>query len=108
LADTEFDTPQFTAAVRQRQWRAVVGINGNRQLADGRVLKDLYCQAQRGCQGQLAGFESPLTIAWFWLKRADVQHEIRLAAATYPYSGGYLIRLGRRRWSMELFKSKLI
>jgi hypothetical protein len=34
LADTEFGTPKFTAAVRGRgrQWRAVVGIKGDRAL----------------------------------------------------------------------------
>jgi hypothetical protein len=50
LADTEFGTPQFTAAVQQRQWRAVVGMKGNRKLSDGRSVKDLYRKAKRGCQ----------------------------------------------------------
>jgi hypothetical protein len=103
LADTEFGTPRFVSAVRQRQWRPVVGIKGNRQLVDGRSLKDLYRNAKRGCQVRLVGFDYPLTISWFWLKRAEGKRELRFVASTYPYSGAYLVRLGRRRWAIEGF-----
>jgi Transposase DDE domain len=103
LADTEFGTPQFTAAVQQRQWRAVVGMKGNRKLSDGRSVKDLYRKAKRGCQVRVSGFERPLTLSWFWLKRADGKRELRFVASTYPYSGVYLVRLGRQRWAIEGF-----
>jgi hypothetical protein len=103
LADTEFGTPRFVSAVRQRQWRPVVGIKGNRQLVDGRSLKDLYRNAKRGCQVRLVGFDYPLTISWFWLKRAEGKRALRFVASTYPYSGAYLVRLGRRRWAIEGF-----
>ncbi|MBD1848853.1 hypothetical protein H6F87_02320 [Cyanobacteria bacterium FACHB-502] len=57
LADTEFGTVDFLAAVRQRSWRAVVGMRCNRKLWDG----------------------------------------------SDPYSGVYLVRLGRQRWAIEGF-----
>jgi hypothetical protein len=103
LADTEFGTAQFITAVRRRKWRAVVGIKGNRKLSDGRSVKDLYRNAKRGCQVHLSGLASPLTLSWFWLKRADGKRELRFVASTHPYSGVYLVRLGRRRWAIEGF-----
>jgi hypothetical protein len=103
LADTEFGTAQFITAVRRRNWRAVVGIKGNRKLSDGRSVKDLYRNAERGCQVHLSGLASPLTLSWFWLKRADGKRELRFVASTHPYSGVYLVRLGRQRWAIEGF-----
>jgi Transposase DDE domain len=103
LADTEFGTPLFVSAVRDRQWRAVVGFKGNRKLQDGRSVKDLYRKAKRGAQVQVEGFDYPVTLSWFWLKRADGKRELRFVASTYPYSGAYLIRLGRQRWAIEGF-----
>jgi hypothetical protein len=103
LADTEFGTPGLIAAVRQRKWRAVVGMKGNRKLEDGRSLKDLYRQSKRGCQVQVMGFDAPLTISWFWLKRAEGKRELRFVASTHAYSGVYLVCLGRRRWAIEGF-----
>ncbi|WP_228015871.1 transposase [Leptolyngbya ectocarpi] len=102
-ADTEFGTVDFLGAVRQRNWRAVVGIKNSRLLHDGRKLKDLPGNAKRGLQVYLKDMDYPLTISWFWLKRADNKRELRFVASTHPYSGVYLIRLGRKRWAIEGF-----
>jgi hypothetical protein len=51
----------------------------------------------------LDGITIPLTVSWFWLKQADGKRELRFVASTYPYSGAYLIRLGRKRWAIEGF-----
>ena len=102
-ADTEFGSVDFLTAVRRRGWRAVVGIKNNRLLQDGRKLKDLPGQAKRGQQVYLKDIDYPLTISWFWLKRADNKRERRFVASTYPYSGVYLVRLGRKRWAIEGF-----
>lgn len=101
--DTEFGTVQFLKAVRQRRWRAVVGLRNDRRLSDGRRLKDLPGNAKRGLQVYLVDIDYPLTVSWFWLKRADNKRELRFVASTYPYSGAYLIRLGRKRWAIEGF-----
>ena len=103
LADTEFGTIEFLNAVHRRAWRAVVGVRCNRKLKDGRRLKDLYRHAQRGLLVQLQDLDYPLTLSWFWLKRADGKRELRFVASTYPYSGVYLIRLGKKRWAIESF-----
>ena len=102
-ADTEFGTTEFLKAVRQRKWRAVVGVRNSRRLRDGRQLKDLPGEAKRGLQVYLEEFDFPLTISWFWLKRADNKRELRFVASTHPYSGVYLVRLGRKRWVIEGF-----
>jgi hypothetical protein len=45
----------------------------------------------------------PLRFSWFWLKRADHKRELCFVASTHPYSGVYLVRLGRKRWAIESF-----
>ncbi|MEL6601868.1 MAG: transposase [Cyanobacteria bacterium J06614_10] len=102
-ADTEFGTIEFLSAVRRRKWRAVVGVKNSRLLRDGRKLKDLPGNAKRGLQVYLKDIDYPLTLSWFWLKRADNKRELRFVASTYPYSGVYLVRLGRKRWAIEAF-----
>lgn len=101
--DTEFGTVDFLNAVRRRSWRAVVGLRNNRTLLDGRSLKDLYRHEKRGLQVRLSGLDYPLTVSWFWLKRADGKRELRFVGSTHPYSGTYLVRLGRKRWAIETF-----
>jgi hypothetical protein len=103
--DTEFGTVDFLNAVRHRQWRAVVGLRNNRTLRDGRQLKDLPRQAKRGLQVFLKDkdIDDPLTVSWFWLKQADGKRQLRFVASTHPYSGTYLVRLGRKRWAIEGF-----
>ncbi|MEM9484687.1 MAG: transposase [Cyanobacteria bacterium P01_F01_bin.116] len=102
-ADTEFGTIEFFNAVKQRQWRAVVGVKNSRLLQDGRKLKDLPGNSNRGLQVYLEGIDYPLTVSWFWLNRADNKRELRFVASTHPYSGVYLVRLGRKRWAIEGF-----
>jgi len=103
LGDTEFGSVEFLSAVRQRSWRAATGIRCNRRLKDGRTLQQLYRTARRGVQVYLEHLPFPLTVSWFWLKRSDGRRELRFIASTYPYSGVYLVRLGRRRWAIECF-----
>lgn len=102
-ADTEFGTVDFITAVKKHSWRAVVGIRCNRKLSDGRTVQQLYRNCKRGQLLYLEGIDIPLTISWFWLKRADGKQELRFVASNYPYSGVYLIQLGRRRWAIESF-----
>jgi Transposase DDE domain len=102
-ADTEFGTVDFIGAVRKRQWRAVVGMKSTRTLQDGRALKVLPKQLKRGAQVYLKALDYPLTLSWFWLKRAGNQRELRFVVSTHPYSGVYLVRLGRKRWAIEGF-----
>ena len=66
-------------------------------------LKQLYRTGQRGQQARLVGMTTPLTVSWFWLKRTDGKQELRFVVSTYPYSGAYLVRLGRQRWAIEGF-----
>ena len=101
--DTEFGTVDFLNAVRRRSWRAVVGLRNNRTLLDGRSLKDRYRHEKRGLQVRLTGLDYPLTVSWFWLKRADGKRELRFVGSTHLYSGTYLVRLGRKRWAIETF-----
>jgi Transposase DDE domain len=102
-ADTEFSTVKFLNAVKKCGWRVVVGIRFNRKLLDGRSVKQLYRDGKRGQQVLLEGLSTPFTISWFWLKRADNKRELRFVISSYPYSGAYLIRLGRKRWAIEGF-----
>lgn len=97
-ADTEFGAIEFFKAIQKRSWRAVVGMRCNRKMLDGRSLKQLYRNGKRGQQVYLKGMSGPLTVSWFWLKRAEGKRELRFVVSTHPYSGVYLVRLGRKRW----------
>jgi hypothetical protein len=103
LADTEFSTVKFFNAVRAKSWRIVVGVRNNRKLQDRRTVKQLYRHGKRGQQVLLKGLTKPLTISWFWLKRADRKRELRFVVSSHPYSGAYLVMLGRKRWAIEGF-----
>ena len=102
-ADTEFGTVEFLKAVRKRCWRAVVGMRCNRKMQDDRTLKQLYRNGKRGQQVFLEGMSEPLTVSWFWLKRSQGKRELRFVVSTHPYSGVYLVQLGRKRWAIEGF-----
>ena len=95
--------PEFLQAVQKRRWRAVVGLRCNRRLESGKTLKQLYRTGKRGQQVRLLGMNVSLTISWFWLKRSEGKRELRFVVSTYPYSGVYLVRLGRQRWAIEGF-----
>lgn len=104
LADTEFGTVEFLKAVQKRRWRAVVGMRSTRLMNNGTPLKQLYRTGRRGQQARLAGLDDlTLTVSWFWLKRSEGKRELRFVVSTYPYSGAYLVRLGRQRWAIESF-----
>ena len=103
LADTEFGTVEFLKAVQKRRWRAVVGMRCTRLMDNGNPLKSLYRHGKRGQQVRLVGMDALLTVSWFWLKRSDAKRELRFIVSTYPYSGIYLVRLGRQRWAIEGF-----
>lgn len=66
LADTAFGSVRFLKGVRQRRHAAIVGVRGDRHLADGRQLRHLCKQGQ---QVRLTDLPFPVTIAWFYLKR---------------------------------------
>lgn len=87
LADTEFGTVEFLQAVQKRQWRAVVGMRGNRQMENGKPHNPLYRTGRRGQQVRFVGMSKPLTVSWFWLKRSEGNRELRFVVSTYPYSG---------------------
>jgi Transposase DDE domain len=103
LADTEFGTVDFLPAVKRRGWRGVVGVRSSRKLQDGRSLIDLYRQGTRGQHVHLQGMPFPVTVSWFWLKRQGGGKELRFVMSTHPYSGAYLVQLGRKRWAIEGF-----
>ena len=48
LADTEFGTVEFLQAVQNRQWRAVVGMRGNRQMENAYPTIRFIAQADVG------------------------------------------------------------
>ncbi len=84
-ADTEFGAIEFFKAIQKRSWRAVVGMRCNRKMLDGRSHNPLYRNGKRGQQVYLKGMSGPLTVSWFWLKRAEGKRELRFVVSTHPY-----------------------
>ena len=68
LVDTAFGSADFIHGVRSLKYHAVTGLLSSRRLADGRRLKRLH---KRGQQVHLQGFNFPVWVSWFYLKRHD-------------------------------------
>lgn len=66
LADTAFGSVDFLEGIRQLKLHAITGVRYDRKLSDGRQLFQLHKPGQRV---HLQGLSSPVTIAWFYLKR---------------------------------------
>jgi hypothetical protein len=78
-------------------------MRSNRKISDGRLLGQLYRNGQRGQQVRIEGISHPLTVSWFWLKRAEGKRELRFVVSTHHNEGAYLVRLGRKRWAIVGF-----
>lgn len=59
--------------------------------------------ANEGNRCFLRGLVTHSRFQGFWLKRAEGKRELRFVVSTHPYSGVYLVRLGRKRWVIEGF-----
>jgi hypothetical protein len=81
LADTAFSSADFIHGVRSLKYHAVTGLLSSRRLTDGRLLRRLH---QRGQQVHLQGFNCPVWVSWFYLKRHDGKREKRFVLSTRP------------------------
>jgi hypothetical protein len=98
LADTAFGSADFIHGVRSLKYHAVTGLLSSRRLVDGRHLKRLH---KRGQQIQLQGFNFPVWVSWFYLKRHDGKKEKRFVLSTRPLKASTITWWGQRRWQIE-------
>ena len=71
----------------------------DRCLQDGRSVADV---ARRGERVKLNELDVGVTLSWFWRQHEDTgQREQHFVVATEVLSGGYIIRLGKLRWTIE-------
>ncbi len=76
----------------------MTGLLSSRRLVDGRHLKRLH---KRGQQVHLKGFNKPVWVSWFYLKRHDGQLEKRFVLSTRPMRASTINWWGKRRWQIE-------
>lgn len=98
LADTAFGSADFIGGVRSLKCHAVTGLLSSRRLTDGRRLR---CLHKRGQQIQLQGFNFPVWVSWFYLKRHDGKLEKRFVLSTRPLKASTITWWGKRRWQIE-------
>jgi hypothetical protein len=98
LADTAFGSADFIHGVRLLKYHAVTGLLSSRRLTDGRRLKRLH---KRGQQVHLQGFNCPVWVSWFYLKRHDGKREKRFVLSTRPLKASTINWWGKRRWQIE-------
>ena len=79
LVDTAFGSVDFLHGIRQLKYHAIAGIRCDRQLIDGRSLRQLH---KRGQQVHLAGLKFPVSVSWYYLKRDNGQLEKRFVLST--------------------------
>jgi hypothetical protein len=98
LADTAFGSIEFLHGIRKLKYRAVVGVQVDRKLVDGRILQHLHT---RGQQVRFVGSKFPVTVSWYYLKRNDGKLEKRFILATQPLKASTINWWGKRRWQIE-------
>lgn len=98
LADGGFGSIAFLAGVRRLGMHALVGVSRQRCIQDGRHLHQL---AYRGSQVRLRGWEHPVWVGWYWLKRETGPMRQRFVVCTRRLKGATLSWWGKRRWQIE-------
>lgn len=100
LADSGFCSVEFLEGVRRLGHHAVVGVRTDRRLTDGRRLDQAN---SRGERVWLEGLEVAVYVASYWLKKRDGNREKRFVLCTKALSPAYIVRWGKKRWSIEGF-----
>jgi hypothetical protein len=98
LVDTAFGSIEFLTGIRKFKYHAIAGVRYDRQLQDGRSLRQLH---KRGQQVRLVGLKFPVTISWYYLKRDNGKLEKRFVLSTKALKGSTLTWWGKRRWQIE-------
>ena len=99
LADAGFSTTQLIPGAQKLDFEVVMSLCCDRRLADGQMVKDIR---QRGQSVTLKDLDTPVTLSWFWRKHEDTgAREPHFVVATEALSGAYIVRLGKRRWTIE-------
>lgn len=105
LADSGFCSVEFLEGVRRELGHhAVVGVRRDRRLTDGRRLDQ---SNSRGERVWLEGLEVAVYVAAYWLKKRDGSREKSFVLCTKALSPAYIVRWGKKRWSIEKASSRL-
>lgn len=95
LVDTAFGSIEFLTGICKFKYHANAVVRYDRQLQDGRSLRQLH---KRGQQVRLVGLKFPVTVAWYYLKRDNGKLEKRFVLSTKALKGSTLTWWGKRRW----------
>lgn len=98
LVDTAFGSIEFLAGIGKFKYHALAGVRYDRQLQDGRSLRQLHKRRQ---QVRLVGLKFPVTISCYYLKRERGKLEKRFVLSTKSLKGSTLTWWGQRRWQIE-------
>jgi hypothetical protein len=98
LVDTAFGSIEFLTGIRKFKYHAIAGVRYDRQLQDGRSLRQLH---KPGQQVRLVGLKFPVTISWYYLKRDNGKLEKRFVLSTKALKGSTITWWGKRRWQIE-------
>ena len=93
LADAAFGSVDLLKGVRQRRYRAIVGVRCDRKLQDARQVCHL---CKRGQQVRFDGLSFPVTISWLYLKRYSFPRET-ICPLHSPLKGSTITWWGKRR-----------
>lgn len=98
LADTGFGTCEFINGIRKLKYHGLIGIGANRNLVDGRSVKDL---AHRGQLIKLVGLDFSVTLSWYYFKTDKGVFLKRYIISTKPMKASSMSWWGKRRWQIE-------
>lgn len=113
LGDSAFGNKDFLNAVYALGMEALTGMRWDRVVEleaaeaaeaeedDEQPTKHLY-DCHNGERVRLKGMEMDVWVAKYVLNKPDGTKEVRYAVATFEATGKYLVRLGRKRWLIEM------
>ena len=99
LADAGFSTTKLIPGAQNLGFEVIMSVRCNRRLADDSSVQAV---TQRGEVVTLKDLAIPVTLSWFWRQHDETgARERHFVVATETLSGGYIVRLGKRRWAIE-------
>ena len=99
MVDAGFSSTELIPNAKAMGFEVLMRICNDRTLSDKRPVKSIK---QRGERVYLKDLDTPVSLSWFWCKHEDKgTREKHFVVTTEALSGGYIVRLGKLRWSIE-------
>jgi hypothetical protein len=99
MVDAGITSQEFMAGIFSMGFDTIAAVRGDLLLENGQHFKTIK---RRGQIVYIKGWEKPVYLSWFWLKR-NGKRQKRYVISTKAIAGKRISKLGKRRWKIEGF-----